>query len=243
MDPNKNIFDRKLEEIENILEAGLDSGGTRRVFGLLEGTGLSEGVLENLKLYSELLPLGCENPFTKEQRYLHFLWDAFDKLPLSLCVLFSIPFRRLIAGRLFGKCGAGFIAEENVTFNFGQRLNLGDFVFFNRGVYLDSKGGITIGNYVALTESVKIFTHSHSESSHIVREYHEVVIKDYAKIYTGATILPGVTIGEESIVASQSLVTHDVPPRTVVAGMPAKVVRERKTEGRTGDDLDHIWLF
>ena len=111
------------------------------------------------------------------------------------------------------------------------------------GVFLDSKGGITIGNYVALTEDVRIFTHSHSESSHIVREYREVVIKDYAKIYTGATILPGVTIGEQAIVAAQSLVTMDVPPNTVVAGMPAKVIRERNTEGRSGDDLDHIWLF
>jgi acetyltransferase-like isoleucine patch superfamily enzyme len=239
----KNIFDRKLEEAEEIIKSGLDIKGTQRILELLDGPAFPEEALEGLKLYSELLPMGCEHPFTAKQRRLHFLWDTFDRLPSSLFVPFSIPFRRLIAEHLFRKCGVGFIAEENVTFNFGQHIEVGDFVFFNRGVYLDSKGGITIGNYVALTENVKVFTHNHSESSHMVREYRPVVIGDYAKIYTGATILPGVTIGEQAIVASQSLVTENVPPNMVVAGMPAKVVRERKTEGRTGDDLDHIWLF
>ena len=63
------------------------------------------------------------------------------------------------------------------------------------------------------------------------------------KIYTGAIIFPGVTIGEQAIVAANSIVSQDVPPNTVVAGSPAKVVRERKTEGKTGDELDHIWLY
>lgn len=68
-------------------------------------------------------------------------------------------------------------------------------------------------------------------------------LKGYAKIYTGAVILPGITIGEQAIVASHSLVTKDVPANTLVAGMPAQVVRERKTDGKSGDELDQIWLF
>ncbi len=237
------LLDQKLKDIEHLIAAGLDARGTSEVLKLLNGPHYSAEVLEELKLYSDYLPLGHDHPVTPEQRYLHFLWDAFDKLPLCLFTPFSIPFRRLIAEHLFKKCGTGFIAEENVTFNFGRYLEVGDFVFFNRGVFLDTKGGITIGNYVALTEDVRIFTHSHSESSHIIREYRGVVIQDYAKVYTGATILPGVTIGEQAIVASHSLVTQDVPPNTLVAGMPAKVIRERKTEGNAGEDLDHIWLF
>ncbi|MDR3556281.1 MAG: hypothetical protein P4L55_16125 [Syntrophobacteraceae bacterium] len=100
-----------------------------------------------------------------------------------------------------------------------------------------------LGNSVAPAEDVRIFTRSHSESSHIVREYHKVVVEDYAKIYAGATILPGVTVGKEAIVASGAMVTRDVPPGMVVAGSPAKVIRKRRTDGRTEDDLDHIWLF
>ncbi|OPY91636.1 MAG: Maltose O-acetyltransferase [Syntrophaceae bacterium PtaU1.Bin231] len=237
------VIDRTLEEIEAVLAGGLDADGAVRILKILDGPAYSPSFFDELTLYSELLPLGREIPFTAEQRYLHFLWDAFDKLPACLNANLSILFRRLIAGRLFRKCGAGFIAEENARFNFGQFIELGDFVFFNRGVFIDSKGGVTIGNHVALTEDVRIFTHSHSESSHIERIYKPVVIGDHAKIYTGAVILPGVTIGAQAIVATHAVVTKDVPEGMLVAGSPARVVRERDTCGRSGDELDHIWLF
>jgi len=237
------VIDQKLDEISVIIGDGLDTAGVLNILGLLDGPAYSKEFLEELTLYSELLPLGREKPFTQEQRYLHFLWDALDKLPICLNANFGILFRRLIAERLFKKCGIGFTAEENFRFNFGQNIEVGDFVFSNRGVFIDSKGGVFIGNHVGLAEDIRIFTHSHLESSHIIREYKPVVIKDYAKIYTGAVILPGITIGEQAIVASHSLVTKDVPANTLVAGMPAQVVRERKTDGKSGDELDHIWLF
>jgi acetyltransferase-like isoleucine patch superfamily enzyme len=237
------LIDRKLDDIGIIIRNGLDTDGVLRILQILDGPSYTKEFLEGLTLYSELLPMGREKPFTQEQRHLHFLWDAFDKLPTCLNAVLGILFRRLIAERLFKKCGIGFTAEENFRFNFGQNMEVGDFVFLNRGVFVDSKGGVTIGNYVGITEDVRIFTHSHSEASHINREYKPVVIKDYAKIYTGAVILPGVTIGEQSIVASHSLVTKDVPANVLVAGMPAQVVRERKTDGRSCDELDHIWLF
>jgi len=55
--------------------------------------------------------------------------------------------------------------------------------------------------------------------------------------------MPGVTVGRQAIVASGAMVHKDVPPDMVVAGIPAKIIRERKTEGRSGEELDHIWLF
>ncbi len=237
------IIDQTLAEIQAILDAGPDAEGTGRILKILDGPPYSKGILEELVLYSELLPLGQERPFTPAQRYLHFLWDAFDKLPICLNAKFGILFRRMIAERLFKHCGPGLIIEEHCRFNFGQQISLGDFVFFNRGVFIESKGGVEIGNSVGLAEDVQIFTHTHSEASHIEREYRPVVIKDYAKVYTGAVLLPGVVIGEQAIVAAHAVVGKDVPPNTLVAGAPARVVRERKTTGRSGEDLDHIWLF
>jgi acetyltransferase-like isoleucine patch superfamily enzyme len=233
----------KLDEIGIIIRNGLDTDGALLILEILEVPKYSRAFLEELTLYGEMLPMGREKPFTQEQRYLHFLWDALDKLPICLNANFSILFRRLIAERLFKKCGIGFTAEENFRFNFGQNIEVGDFVFFNRGVFIDSKGGVSIGDHVGIAEDVRIFTHSHSESSHIIRDYKPVVIKSHAKIYTGAVILPGVTIGEQAIVASHCLVTKDVPANVLVAGMPAQVLRKRNTDGKTGDELDHIWLF
>jgi acetyltransferase-like isoleucine patch superfamily enzyme len=232
-----------LGELKSILDEGPDTGGTEQVLSLLELPPVHKKFLDELRLYSEYLPKSAERPFSPEQRFLHFLWDAFDRSPLSLSMNVAFPFRRMIARKLFRDCGKNFNAEGDVRFNFGQFLSLGDDVFFNRGSFFDTKGGISIGNFVGIGEFVRIFTHNHSESDHAIRTYAPVRIGDFAKIFTGAMILPGVTIGEQSIVAGGAIVTTDVPPGCVVAGIPARVIRERKTEGKRGKDLDHVWLY
>lgn len=236
-------FQSQLNEVRSILDDRLDLAGVRRIIAICQAPAPCDEAFDHLRLYSETLPMAQEQPFTEEQRYLHLLWDLFDRGPMSVVVTFSIPFRRILASRLFGACGPALICEEQVRFNFGQLITAGSNVFFNRGVYLDSKGGIRIGDDVALAEDVRIFTHNHSEASHMERTYAPVTIGNHAKVYAGATILPGVTIGEEAIIGSGSIVARDVPPGMVAVGIPAKVVRERKSEGRHAEDLDHIWLF
>ena len=88
----------------------------------------------------------------------------------------------------------------------------------------------------------KIFTHSHREDDHSFREYDEVIIEDYAKIYSNSTILSGVKIKSKAIVAACSLVNKDVEEEDLVAGIPAKKVRERKTLNKKQEELNHIWL-
>ncbi len=237
-----NIRERLLA-IERIVNASVDTQGVARIMELMGAPAFPTEILEEIRLYSEYLPKAQELTFTKEKRYLHFLWDSLDKLPISVVVDFAIPLRRIIAKRLFKKCGKNFTVEENVRFNFGQNLEIGNDVFMNRGVYLDTKGGIVLGDFVALAEGVEIYTHAHSESDHNKRSYSGVVIKNFAKIYAHATILPGVTVGEQAIVAAKSLVSKDVEPSMVVAGIPAKVIRERKTNGKMREELNHIWLY
>lgn len=231
-----------LEKTEEILDAGPDIDGVRRVLALIGCPAPPDAVLKEMRLYPEYLPKVVEYPFSGEQRRLHFMWAALDRSVLSMAVDFAIPFRRMIAERLFAHCGKNFISEGNVRFNFGQALDIGDDVFFNQGVYIDSKGGVRIGNSVGVAEFVRIFTHTHSESDHVIRRYDPVVLGDYAMLSVGSTVLPGVTVGEGAIVAGGAIVTKDVPPWSLVAGIPAKVVRERETEGRRGAELNHLWL-
>lgn len=87
---------------------------------------------------------------------------------------------------------------------------------------------ITIGNHVQVTRGVFIHTHG---GGHCLRKEHpdfdvfgKVVIEDWAYIGSGSHIMPGVTIGEGALVASCSVVTKSVPPHTVVAGNPARVI-------------------
>lgn len=233
----------RLGMVGEIVNNGLDRPGTLKILDIIGLLPIQEQTLADMKLYSEYLPKTAETPFSEEQRYLHFLWDVFERAPLSLATNFSIPFRRLIARKLFKRCGKNFCAESNIRFNFGQRLSVGNDVFLNAGTFIDSKGGVIIGNAVGIGEFVRIFTHAHSESDHAERTYAPVTIGDYAKIYTGAMIFPGVSIGEQAIVAGGAVVTGDVPPNTVVAGIPAKPLRPRKNEGRLREELNHIWLY
>lgn len=236
-------FSARLENIAVLLDQISEVEAVKDILGFLEAPQLESSSIARMLLYAETLPRAQDNPLTPAQRHMHFLWDCFDKLPLSLIVTFSIPFRRLLAERLFGSCGRAFIAEENFRFNFGPLLKVGDGVFVNRNVFIDTKGGVTLGHGVALAEDVRIYTHNHGEASHIERTYAPVVVGDYAKVYSSSIILPGVTVGRQAIVAAGSLVTHDVPDNMVAAGRPAKVMRARRSEGRDGEDLDHIWLF
>ena len=235
-------INEKLSLIEEMINNGLDKRGVSNILELIGCSSFPSDMLDEVRLYSEYLPKAHELKFTEEQRYMHFLWDALDKIPISIVANFSIPFRRIIANRLFKKCGKNFIAEENFRFNYGPNIEVGNDVFINRDVYIDSKGGVILGNFVGLTEGVKIFTHTHSESVHSERSYGRVIIKDFAKIYANSLILPGVTVGEQAIVAANSLVAKDVAPNMVAGGIPAKVIRERKTDGKVGKELNHIWL-
>ena len=232
----------RLETIERIIRTGIDEEGAAKTLTLMGVSNFPMETLTGMRLYSEVLPKAAEYGFTNSQRYLHFLWDALDKSPICLNVDFAIPFRRILAGALFKKCGKNFIAEENCRFNFGQGIELGDNVFFNRGVFIDSKGGLAVGDGVGFAENVQIFTHSHSESDHEVRSYAKVTIGNYALIFSGAVILPGVVIGDEAIISARSLVAHDVEPGMVVSGSPAQPVRKRHSDGRRLSELNHIWL-
>ncbi|EHI98188.1 hexapeptide repeat-containing transferase [Clostridium sp. DL-VIII] len=234
-------IEEMLEKVKNILNEEVNKESVIKILDLIKCPFPLE-ILDEIKLYGDYLPKNKELGFTKEKRYLHFLWEVLDKSPMCLIANFAIPYRQLLAKKLFKSCGKNFIAEENVRFNVPDNIEIGDNVFLNRGTFLDSKGGIVIGNSVTLTEGVTVFTHSHEEHDHVSRTYAPVIIKDYAKVYSNTTILPGVTIEKQGIVAACSLVVGDVSGNTMVGGVPAKPIRERKNFEKKEAELNHIWL-
>ena len=93
---------------------------------------------------------------------------------------------------------------------------------------LDARGGLTIGKNVNLSTNVAIWTGQHNyQSSDFGYEEAPVRIEDYAWLSFRTTILPGVTVGEGAVIAAGAVVTKDVAPYTVVAGIPAKVIGTR----------------
>lgn len=144
-----------------------------------------------------------------------------------------IPFRfaRIALFKLrVHRCGKGVGLLMGVEIRKGANIEIGDRVVINPRVLLDGRGGrLVIGDDVDIAQEVNIWTLEHdvhSDSHAIVGG--DVVIEDHVWIASRATILPGVTIGRGAVVASNSVVTKDVPSLAIVAGVPAQVVGRRR---------------
>ncbi|GAO45437.1 DapH/DapD/GlmU-related protein [Flavihumibacter petaseus] len=111
--------------------------------------------------------------------------------------------------------------------NYGRNTSIGKNVFINFDCVFLDLGGITIEDDVLIAPKVSLLSESHGLSPD---ERHGLLtgpihIKRNAWIGAGATILPGVTIGENAVVAAGAVVSKDVPANTVAAGVPAKVIK------------------
>lgn len=152
---------------------------------------------------------------------------------IRLCVRMNATATELdqVRSQLSDIIGTG-IDESTTIFppfytNFGQFIHLGKNVFINHNCSFLDIGGITIEDDVQIGPSVKLTSENHpldpNDRKTVILQ--PILIKRNAWIGAGATILPGVTVGENAIVAAGAVVSRDVPPNTVVAGIPAKVVK------------------
>jgi acetyltransferase-like isoleucine patch superfamily enzyme len=111
--------------------------------------------------------------------------------------------------------------------NFGRFIKLGKNVFINHACSFLDMGGITIEHDVLIGPRVNLITENHpldpSDRRALITK--PIVIKRNAWVGAGATILPGVTIGENAVIAAGAVVSKDVHANTVVGGVPAKFIR------------------
>lgn len=137
---------------------------------------------------------------------LRELWGEITGTPLDPTSYIQIPF---------------FI-------NIGRFTTIGKNVYINHAVSFLDMGTITIEDDVLIGPKANILTEGHPVHPDQRRALtaQPIVIKRNAWIGAGATILPGVTVGENSIVAAGAVVRTDVPPNTIVGGIPAKVIKE-----------------
>ncbi len=109
--------------------------------------------------------------------------------------------------------------------DFGRNLKIGKNVFINHNLTMMAVGGITIGDFVQIGPNVTIVTDNHDPYNHYVLNCRSVRIENNVWIGAGAMIMPGVTVGENAIIAGGAVVTKNVSANTVVGGCPAKIIR------------------
>ncbi len=111
--------------------------------------------------------------------------------------------------------------------DFGKNIELGKNVFVNSCCHFQDQGGIEIGDGCLIGHNVVFATINHDLYPENNRVNHYAPIKLGKSVWVGsnATILAGVKIGDWAVVAAGAVVTHDVPPLTIVGGVPARVIR------------------
>lgn len=141
--------------------------------------------------------------------------------------------RAALAGQMLDRCGQGVNVEHGAWFGSGSGVRLGD----RSDIGMDAlvMGPVDIGADVMMGPRCILLAHQHETADpgrpmngQGFKEDRVIVIEDDVFIGAGTIILPGRRIGRGSIVGAGSVVSRDIPPWTVAAGNPARVLRERR---------------
>jgi acetyltransferase-like isoleucine patch superfamily enzyme len=189
---------------------------------------------ENVDIFDRMLKGGV---IDNDDPQMSKLWEAVSetiKLSSALNASTTIEEIRDRLTQIIGKQ-----IDESITIfipfytNFGRHIIIGKNVFINHACSFLDLGGITIEDDVLIGPKVNLITENHpvdpSQRKSLV--LNPILIKRNAWIGAGVTILPGVTVGENSIIAAGAVVTKNVADNTIVGGIPAKVIKSINETG------------
>lgn len=199
----------------------------------------------------------------RESKPIRWLWAGFDASPLSTDYAFALPFRQMLATRLFADAGDELVLERGIRFPYGHNIEMGDRTVVHRNVLLDDRGELSIGESVSIADGAAIHTHSHDVVDQSDVSLYRTVVEDDVRIASDAMLASGSRIGENAMVGAKSVVRGDVPAHHIAVGSPAESVRvkpgwesvaaapgaladrrdERRIEYDLPDDLDPIDEF
>ncbi|MBN1878861.1 acyltransferase [bacterium] len=154
---------------------------------------------------------------------------------------YGIVARYVLYKLLLKHQGRNVTIRDGVKIMYPERVSIGDNSGVNDSCFLEGTGGITIGRFVRLAPRVEIMTSNHNFSDPDVPiklqglTAKPVTIQDDVWVGIGVLVTSGVTIGQGAVVAGHAVVTRDVPPFSIVGGIPAAVIGWRKTPEAVGE--------
>jgi acetyltransferase-like isoleucine patch superfamily enzyme len=157
---------------------------------------------------------------------------AVEWLLMFMAGKIPLHFIRHFVYRLFGlELGEGSVVYGGAELRAPHKIKIGHHSLIGHQAILDGRGELVIGNNVNFSTGVWIWTAQHNMDEPYFRvEHGKVVIEDYAWVSCRTVILPGTRIGEGAVVAAGAVVKGDIPPYSVVGGVPAKVIGQRNRD-------------
>jgi acetyltransferase-like isoleucine patch superfamily enzyme len=174
------------------------------------------------------------NSNMKFKRFLFGAYAFAENLVRLALELLPQPIRYWFFKAMLARLGDGSIIDYQTYFRYPWKISVGKGVWINRGCefygsMLAGNAHITIGDHCAFAPRVRVLSATHDyRHLDLPDTAASVTIGHHVWIGAGATILPGVNIGDGAVVAAASVVTRDVAPFTIVAGNPARFVKNRE---------------
>ena len=185
----------------------------------------------NTEQYKELMKKQTYIVANSEMHlHMHEMAQRARKITVEMNKEYRTPeeIRKLFSELIGQEVDEGFGLFPPFNADYGQNIKVGKNVFINSGCCFQDQGGIEIGDNVLIGQQVVMATINHDLNSEKRTNMLPAPVKIGNGVWIGAhaTILSGVTIGENSIVAAGAVVTKDVPENVVVAGVPAKIIKK-----------------
>jgi galactoside O-acetyltransferase len=163
---------------------------------------------------------------------LLWAWSQVDRTPFGQSLASGVPFRRLLAQRVFARSGENLTIFPHVEVSVGYNLEVGRDVVLHRHVFLDDIGGIEIHDGASLADYAHVYSHTHD-----VHEADDVTLKRTVigrgvRVAYHATVLAGTVLSDDAMLGALAVATRDVAPHAVALGVPA---RPRSVKDRAGD--------
>lgn len=129
------------------------------------------------------------------------------------------------------KIGKGSAIHMGAVFYYPPNISIGNDTIIGEHTVLDGRDKLIIGNHVDIASEVMIYNGEHDvNDQNFKAKFAPVIIEDYVFIGPRVIVLPGVTIKKGAVVGAGAVVTKDVDEFTIVGGVPAKLISERKVK-------------
>ena len=169
------------------------------------------------------------------KRFIFGVYSFLENLLYIVLDWLPQPLRYWIFKVLLARLGRGSMIDYQSYFRYPWTISIGKGVWINRGcefygsMMATSRAQIIIGDHCALAPRVRILcaTHDHRHLA-LPDRAASVTLGRHVWVGAGATILPGITIGDGAVIAAASVVTRDVAPFSIVAGNPARFIKSRE---------------
>ena len=166
---------------------------------------------------------------------LVWFWRMFDRSPVALNHWLGFRLRSMLGKHIFKHIGSNVKIYHGVEFTFGYNLTLEDDVIVHNHVLLDDRGELVIRKGTSISEHAAVFSHAHDPVEACIIEHRRTEVGPSARVTYRSLVMPGVRVGEDSMLGAQAVATHDLDPHAIVGGIPGRKIMTKSQATRLGE--------